>query len=356
MSDASTRWMIKKYVERAGSPLFLSSFFQTPQRNFHYSEEVEIDVERDKADIALVIADPSIGPRLNESSMYTNKQFKPPVLDEAGVITAYNLLKRQAGESPYDNVAPDKKALSQAFDIFQKLEAKIRRTVELMCAQILQTGAISFTDANGNVLYSLDFSMKASHNSTGTPWSTTSAPALAQISGLAQKIRTHSHRRPDTLLFGKVAWQEFLKLTEVTAYFAENKAKLGEIEPRVARDGASFRGKIWIDHYEYEMWMYDGFYEDPANPGQVLPYIDDEKVVIMSSGARMDITYGAIPILQRDPRAMAFLPDRIESTEAGLAMTVNAWFEPGGKTLKLSAGTRPLAIPTAIDSFAVVST
>jgi hypothetical protein len=42
----------------------------------------------------------------------------------------------------------------------------------------------------------------------------------------------------------------------------------------------------------------------------------------------------------------------MSSSERGLDFTTNAWFTPDGRHLKVSAGTRPLTIPTAIDTFA----
>jgi hypothetical protein len=49
---------------------------------------------------------------------------------------------------------------------------------------------------------------------------------------------------------------------------------------------------------------------------------------------------------------MGYLPGRIASEGKGLDLTTNAWVSPDGKTVNVSAGTRPLTIPTAIDTFA----
>jgi hypothetical protein len=42
----------------------------------------------------------------------------------------------------------------------------------------------------------------------------------------------------------------------------------------------------------------------------------------------------------------------MSSGDRGLDLTTNAWFTPDGEHLMVSAGTRPLTIPTAIDTFA----
>ena len=49
---------------------------------------------------------------------------------------------------------------------------------------------------------------------------------------------------------------------------------------------------------------------------------------------------------------VTFLPPRISSSDRGLDLTTNAWITPDNKHVKVSAGTRPLTIPTAIDTYA----
>ena len=52
---------------------------------------------------------------------------------------------------------------------------------------------------------------------------------------------------------------------------------------------------------------------------------------------------------------MPFLPSRMSSSESGLDLTLNAWIEPNGRSMKLEVGTRPLTIPTAIDTFGTLT-
>ena len=53
-----------------------------------------------------------------------------------------------------------------------------------------------------------------------------------------------------------------------------------------------------------------------------------------------------------EARVTQFLPPRMSMPDVGMDFTTNAWVTPDGKHLKLSAGTRPLTIPTAIDTYA----
>ena len=128
------------------------------------------------------------------------------------------------------------------------------------------------------------------------------------------------------------------------------------MRPEPRGQGATFQGWIWIGHYKFEMWTYDGFYSHPQT-GLSTPFITGTNIIMMSEGGRLDLTYGAIPmIMSPDPRLSAFIPGRIASAGRGIDLTTNAWVTPNNKAVMVSAGTRPLTIPTAIDTFACLST
>lgn len=354
MSDESTRKLIDMYLEEASSPMFLSGFFKSPPENFHTTEEIEFDVTRDDEHVAIVIQDLTVAPRHNEATQYTSKRLKPPIFDEAGHISAYDLMKRPAGQSPFASPDYAANALKQAYAIFRRLEAKIRRAVELMASQVLQTGVLTLTDAAGVAQYTLDFQPKATHIKTvTTTWAangSTGAP-LTDLGDLASVVRRDGKHEPKRLIFGDTAWPRFIANTAVQAALDVRRLEIGSVAPVSRGQGATFQGWCWIGHYKFELWTYDGFYKHPQT-GTLTPYVHPEKVIMLSDG-RLDLTYGAIPILvPPDQRVMPFLPPRIAGVERGLDLTTNAWVTPDNKHVMVSAGTRPLTIPTAIDTFA----
>jgi hypothetical protein len=354
MSDASTTRMIEMYLEEAEAPGFLAGFFSSPARNFHNTEKIEIDVIRDDEQIAIVISDLSVGPRANESNVFTNKAFTPPILDEKGAIKAYDLIQRRAGANPFDDPDFGANATFESFTIFRKLERKIRRTVELMASQVLQTGILTLTDSAGTELFGLDFQPKATHFiTTGATWELdgSAGDPIADLEALALVIRRDGKQKPDRLIFGEDAMRRFLANPKVKDQLNFRRGDFTSMAPQVRGEGATFRGTVFLGHYEFEMWMYDGFFTDPVSSAHA-PYVDVDKVIMMSSGGRLDLTFGAIPMfITPDSRALPFLPSTITSTEGGLSLTTNSWVTPDGKTLQVSAGTRPLTIPTAIDTF-----
>lgn len=369
MSDRSSTRLISAYLEESPAPLFLAGMFQTPPQNIHTTEKVEIDVMRDGEDIAVVIQDFTAGQRENEATAYVNKGFTPPIYDEVGTITAYDAIRRLPGQNPFDDPNYAVNATQQAFRIFRKLENKIRRAIELQASQIFQTGVLTLKDSGGNTLYTLDFGMKSSHKITTTAWAVgggTGAPST-DISTAGTLVRQDGKKMADTVIFGKGAWQRALQnttfatsLTRIVGQVGGATAiglGLGQLQPQISKgvEGATYQGFVFIDNYRYDLWTYDGWYKDPQS-GTLTPFIPDNKVIVRASGGRMDLSFGAIPILvPPDQRILPFLPPRISSTERGIDLTTNAWMTPDGKHLKVSAGTRPLTIPTAIDTYACLT-
>jgi hypothetical protein len=358
MSDRSTTRLIDAYLEQASAPLFLAGFFQTPPSNIHNTEKIELDVMRDGEDVAIVIEDMTAGSRENEATLYVNKGFTPPIFDEVGTITAYDQTHRLPGQNPFANPDYAFNATQQSFRIFRKLENKIRRAIELMASQVLQTGVITGIDQNGATLYTLDFVMKPSHKIAPTAWAADGSTGnpMGDLSSAGDIVRRDGKFVPDRLIFGTGAYQRFLANAKVqTALARMTGLGLGQLVPEVRGMGATYQGYIFIGNYRYEIWTYDGFYKHQQT-GTLTPYIADNAVLMMSSKARLDLSFGAIPlIVPPDQRVLPFLPPRISSGEQGIDLTTNAWVTPDGKHLKVSAGTRPLTIPTAIDTYARLS-
>lgn len=357
MSDAATKRMLAPFVEEAPAPTFLASFFKSPPENYHNSETVEIDIERDGEDVAVVVTGgPGNGQNQNEDSVFSNKEFPPPTYDEVLTINAHKLLKRNPGENPFADVNYQASAILRAFKGFRKLQGKIRRGVELMASQVLQTGQLTLINKAGVTAYTLDFSPKSAHfAAVSTTWAAdgTSGDPMGDINARAAIVRANGRRSPDTLIFGDTAWARFLLNAAVKTAMTRDGLGLGALDGKDEPEDATFQGYIRIGSYRYKMYTYNARYNH-IQTGASTPYVGDERVIMLSSKARLDLSFGRIPILMPEKRALDALPPRIMDSARGIDLTVHSWLESGGKELKVSAGTRPLTIPTEIDSFACI--
>lgn len=334
--------------------MFLSGLFQTPEENFHRSEKVEIDILRSEPHVAIPLPALNAGARHNTATHYTNKGWTPPVYDEETTISAYDKLKRRAGSDPFADNDFLREVVTESFMHMRQLEGKIRRGVELQAAQILQTGALDLRDEVGEVMYAERFNPKPGHFPTvGVAWAADGSTGnpLGDLEALARTVRLNGKSKPEMLIFGATALQRFLANPDVQGKLDNRRFHLGEIAPEVRGEGATFYGWVFIGTYRFEIWTYDDTYIDPQSGTQV-PYVGDQKVIMLSRQGRLDLTYGEIPMFERpNARAAQFLPERMSFPERGMDFTTNAWITPDGKHLKLSIGTRALAIPTAIDTF-----
>ena len=359
MSSSVTKRMINAYIQKAAPTLFLSGMFLSPPENFHSSEEVEIDIVRDDEDISIVIQDLSTGYRMNSDDLYTNKSFKPPIHKEAFPINAFQLIQRMPGQNPFES--PDFRAnmITKIMGNMIKLEAKIRRSMELQASQVLQTGVVTLTDSNGVELYTLDYKPKATHFPTSsTAWGQVGADPAGDINSLAEVIRNDGLADPDELIMGVDAFEEFIKDSDIQARFDNRRIDQGVIGPMERRgNGGTFRGVVEIGNYKYDVWTYGGRYKDPQT-GAKVQFMSPEKVIVRASSGRLDAAFGAIPNIGTMIRAnlLPELPNRISNAAGGMDLSTNAWLSDDGEQLFGGAGARPLMIPTAIDTYGCLDT
>jgi hypothetical protein len=362
MSGNITRRMISAYYQEASPTAFFSGMFRTRPENFHTSEEVEIDIVRSEEDVSIVVQDLSTGYRMNSDDLYTNKGFKPPIHKEAVPINSFDLIKRMPGQNPFES--PDFRAnvITRMFSGMRKVERKIRRAIELQASQVMQTGQVTLTDINGTALYTLDYKPKASHFPTaGTSWATaTLAEKIGDLTALADQIRSDGLMDPDQIAFGSDAWENLLQTDGFLARFDQRRADLGMITSmETLGSGGIYRGTIELGNYKLDVFTYNGRYKDPQS-GVSTPYMDPGKVVIRSSMARLDATFGAIPnigaLLGANGRLIPELPTRMSSAGAGMDLFTNVWMSADGEQLFGGVGARPLMVPTAIDTFGCLDT
>ena len=362
MSDQVTKTMLDAYFSDASPSLFFSSLFQTPTQNFFQSEQVEMDVVRTDEDVAIAIKDIAQGYRANSKDIYTNKMFKPPVYKESFPISSAELLKRAPGQNPFESIEFRATLSSMIFSGMRDIERKIRRAVELQCAQVLQTGMVTLKDDAGSDLFTIDYKPKASHFPTAsTSWGDASDDPLGDLASLLEGIRNDGLEDVDVAIFGADAWQAFLSNDEVKSRLDSRRGELGRVAPKLRdANGAIYQGSVDVGNYKLDCYTYLGRYKDPAS-GAKVQYMDPAKVVLMSSGARLDLCFGACPSVgellgQGTSRLLPELPSRMSNEYGGVDLYPSAWLSEDSDTLFGGVKCRPIAIPTAIDTFGCLDT
>lgn len=358
MSSTATKKMIRSYVQQAQTTRHLSGMFRSPPENFYNTESVELDIERSGEDIAVAITNMATGYRMNEASVYTNKSLIAPILKEAVPLNGFDLMKRSAGANPFDDLNFQALATTRSFKAYRLIEAKIRRTIELQASQILTTGVVTLVDYDGNTAYTLDYKPKSTHfPTTSDEWNDANPTIIQDLVDLCEVIRDDGLVDSDECHMGQGSWLAATGDTSFMALFEPRRANQGTLVPmRKNVGGGTYRGVVEVGNYRLDLWTYNGRYKHPQT-GTITKYLPDEKVIVRASSGRLDATFGAIPrIVPVDSRLLKFLPRRISSSRRGLDLFPNAWVTPDGEQLISGVGSRPLLMPTAIDTYGCLDT
>lgn len=332
---------------------FLTRLFTIKPGGIYNGEKVAIDIERFGEKVAIAIKK-CTGPNLNDFEIFTTKEFTPPTYGEAFPLDVCDLLNRMAGVDPHTAAQQSfaSQIIAKMARGFVLVDDMIRRSVELQASQILQTGKLVLTDKNGNTTYELDFKPKATHFPTvGTGWDQAGADPIADLESLANVIRSDGKTEPDMLIMGDVALRDFIGNDKVKDALDNRRFTVGEINPKFRNSGATFYGFVWVGAYRFDIWTYPETFEDPQTGGPVR-YVTSDKVIMLSSTARLDMTAARVPLpLGPDPRLSGLLPGRLSSREDNFDVTPNAYATPNGKQIMGELEARILLIPIQIDGF-----
>lgn len=353
-----TGWL-ELFRQRRSPNGFLQSHFTVKPGGFYNGDTIVLDIQRFNEDIAVAVTPGQAGNRLNDADQFTTKEFKPPAFNEEIILNVVDLVSRMAGTDPFSASYKSFAAQMVKYMLlgFTLIDDKIKRSVELQAAQILQTGKVELRDANNNIVYALDFLPKPSHfPSAGTAWNAAGADPIADLEALAKVIRADGKVTPNRLVMGDRSMVAFLQNENVRNFLDNRRYRVGMIEPRFENSGATMYDHVWIGSYRFELWTYPDTYIKPET-GTVVPFVDENKVIMMSDKTRLDRVSAQVPLpLGPDPRVEGLLPGRLSNSADAFDVTPNVWSSPDGKQIFGSLESRTLLIPAQIDGFGALNT
>ena len=211
---------------------FLSSFFKTTPEDFTNAELVDIDIVREGKFVAPALTNLD-GATIVTNDIFTGKQVRPPIYSLANPISLWDLLNRQPGESEYyENGNWFGQLVARLSRGFRMMFKMIKRSIELQAAQVLQTGTVDINDENGKPAYKLDFKMKPTHKKVVThKWDAEGAAPLTDLDDMCSVIQDDGEVDAAYAIFGKSAWNAFIKNADVQAAIKEDGINLGRLEP-----------------------------------------------------------------------------------------------------------------------------
>ena len=358
MTIENTTTAAVEMFKKMGEPTkFFTDMFN--DRGASNQEKIQMDVVRGEERVAVDVV-PGTGPKESKKLQpYTSKEYITPAYDESYIMTAGELKTRLAGDNAFTPADINSRTATYFRDAMKDGQDRIDRAVEAQAVEVLTTGLLTFENNE-----SLDFKPKSSHfTSASVPWSTVTASAVDDIDALAQEIRKDSLAVPDIIIMGSLAFKEFLRLNETKDAINFRRAKLIEItppRPASAEKGAVFHGVWTVASYEYQIWTYPQYRVtslDGVLPVTKVEYLNADKVVVMSSKARLDRFYGAIHRFSDGNVEGAQLVglDNIMAPTSAVKTAPYVFLGNRGQALEVGVRSRPLVVPTDIDSFACLT-
>lgn len=325
--------MIAVFRERVPVMSFLRSFFPARTTMTKY---VSIEVQRGTERVAVDVIRGTQGNR-NKTTLSTLKTFLPPFFDEYFNVNELDVYDRAIGSTDPSAMI---QLSTEAANELVLLRDKIERAVELMCAQIFETGIITLV--NGD---QIDFKRKAASlvaNAPGNTWLTGTVSPYDTLEAGARFLRETGKVMGSnmTVILGSTALNHFLGNDIVLERNDIRNFGLDKItSPAKNSVGASYHGNVSAGSYTFDLWTYPEVYEDAS--GNIVPYVNPKKIVIIPEMPKFELAYGLVPqLVNGAPQTGAYLiQDFIDTRQTAHEQHIKS---------------APIPIPVAVDQMYTV--
>ena len=300
ISTASARGQFKKRViglfrQMAQPTLFFKSFFRTETSE---ALELSLEVERSGRPTAVDILRGTDG-HITRSDKSTEKIYIPPYFDYAYNLQALDGYDRLVGESNEITTAQWMRLVEKTAEKVGKNVDRINRRYELMSAQAFLTGIVSMKNGDD-----IDFKRKAeslvAYNAAHGWDQNAINPGLILQQGaeFLIKVGLVSPGTEFNVVCGKAAWNKFRD--------NETRQKEGDIKDQKFQDlispvpfgnGAVLLGRYSYGNYNFRLWGYDGYYDDPDNNNVTTAYMDSNKIIMLPDTVDFVFGYGGVPAM-----------------------------------------------------------
>lgn len=350
----TTNALLLRYAEKVGSPMFLSRNFRTPNKLL-LSEKFKIQVRRGTRKIAVPVSSVSENGRENRVSNSSDTDWKPAIYKEQLTVTGEDLWNQEFGRLVHEQ---DQYAAVQARVVeigLSEVQDKIRRGLELQCAQILATGKLDLIGEDGVSRFVVDFMPKTAHFAQAAATWAGASDKVNDLAGMIELIRKNGKRSVKDLVFGERALADFLADSNVRAILDNRRMELAEVKaPEMIAEDASYHGSFSVGQSKVRLWSYAASYDHP-NTGVDTKYVNTDHIIFLPENPEFDFIFGAIPRVT-PPNGTTHFGKQVILQDQGIAFDTIQWTSQDLTAHTIQAGLRAIAVPTAIDTFGRILT
>lgn len=325
------------------STFFRDTFFR--RQKLYPTARVDIDLVKGDRHMA-----PFVSPRLGGVPQtelgYQTKSYAAPLLNPVTLTTADQLMDRRPGEELSSGRTPAQRAAEKLMEEYRVLNDQLTRREEWMAARAILDGKIVVRGVG--VDDEIDFLLTNQVSLSGTAqWGKSAAAILDNLEDWVEQVLAEGFANADMLILGKSALRAFLADEKVLSVLDNRRIEMGLIHPRDLPNGVRYIGhlnKPDLDIYQdREVFLDD--WTDPAVPA-VKPLVDDNKAVVISSGADFLMAYGQCSYIDDATR---------DWVTAETDRLLRSYIKHGPDRRFLEAQARPLPIPDKVDSWLVAT-
>lgn len=290
-----TSTLIDVFKEKTMPTSFLRSFFGIKESATKY---VNIEVMRGTEKVAVDVMRGTEGNR-NSFGKSTETVILPPYYREYFDATELELYDRLFGQTNEIDSTVFAQLMDSVAEKLSMLQAKIERAYEKQCSDVLTSGVLTLSDGT-----SIDFKRKAASildlstiNSNRYWTDNTNSKAIEDLETGCKFLREKGKSQGATVnaIFGSKALSALLDNTKVKSRADIRNFNLDNISaPQRNSVGASLHGQLSAGAYNLNIWSYPEVYE---TNGSTVPYIADEKVILVPETPKFTLGFAAVPRL-----------------------------------------------------------
>lgn len=350
--------MLEVYQQdvRNARPGLLTSFFKVKESYYTDSERIALDVVKSSRKIAPVVTALGGNSVKISKSIFNGIEVAPPVYSLSRPVDLYELLQREPGETEWTQAkaAWAAKVANKLRESKSDMTDMIMRSVELQAAQVLQEGKITLTDENGKDAYVLDLRKSANQMVTVTnKWDASGSDPEADLDSLAQALADEAGITATTLIFGRKAWDAFMKHDKIAKLIDKTSYDMGVFTNEVRGRGEIYKGRISLGSFTFYLYTYNASYEK-FEDGSIVRYLDEKNVLMLPNEADLDfrMVHAVYPMLKSKSEFANLVPDEAIIDRVRFYNKVVDDEDTEATMMKVAA--RPLCLPASLDNWGVL--
>lgn len=289
------------------APSFLTSF---ARKRTYSTKTVQTLSRRGTEKIAIDVIRGSRG-NLNQMTRQSLLEYLPPYYKEKVNVSAMNIydIPFESGDS-YNTAQIEALAMKTAREL-DEVKKMIDRAIELQMAQMLDSGVIELKNGDN-----IDFnrnSLMIEVLEGDELWDATGVDILKFFenkgSERLRKIGKVAGGGDIDCIMGLKAWQAFRGNKDIKDgenYYIKSVLELNSDRVNTS-GGGSYKGTLKVGTYNYDIWVYDEYYDDDDADGTSTRYWDTTKVALVPKSFQSEISFAQVPELpewvRQNPRS-----------------------------------------------------